>query len=240
MTNAFGIDTSHWDGKVNWQTAKQAGVSFGIFKLTDFYKDQPIGFEDTQAGNSWLGLRDNGLVSGAYCWLQPKQDPVLQARYYLNALAEYPTDMPPILDFEDRNVNTWNDMLWRGQRWLEYVEAETGKVPMVYTSSGYIGNFDKAKRSFLGRYPLWLAQYTWMQLPPSVPSPWTSWVLWQYSDKVDGKYYGAQSAGVDGNYFAGDSYAMRKYFGLDDVVVPDEPSDAEKLARLWEAHEELH
>jgi hypothetical protein len=33
---------------------------------------------------------------------------------------------------------------------------------------------------------------------------------------------------------------MRKYFGLDDVQVPDEPSDAEKLARLWDAHEELH
>lgn len=239
MTNAFGIDTSHWDGKVNWQTAKQAGVSFGIFKLTDFYRDQPIGFTDSQAGNSWQGLKDNAIVSGAYCWLQPKQDPTVQAKYFLEAWKKYPTDMPPILDFEDRNVISWNDMLWRGKTWLEYIEAQTGKVPIIYTSSGYINNFDKVKRSYLAKYPLWLAQYTWMQLPPSVPYPWTKWLMWQYSDQVNGKQYGSESATVDANYFAGSEADMRAYFGVGQVV-PDEPSDAEKLAKLWDAHEELH
>lgn len=58
--------------------------------------------------------------------------------------------------------------------------------------------------------------------------------------KIKKFYYGAQSSAVDGNYFAGTVEDMRKYFGVGDVAEPTEPSDAEKLAKLWEAHTELH
>jgi len=211
----FGIDTSHWDGKMDWTIASARGVKFGIFKLTDFYKYTPSGFVDTQAANSWQGTRENGILNGAWCWLQPKQDPTLQAKFYLDAWNKYPTDMPPILDFEDRNVNTWNDMLWRCMTWLEYVEKATGKVPIIYTSLGYINSFDRLKRSALQKYPLWLAQYPLIYSDtkqPSIPYPWTSWLMWQYSDKVEGKFYGGESATVDANVFPGSEADMREYF----------------------------
>jgi hypothetical protein len=44
---------------------------------------------------------------------------------------------------------------------------------------------------------------------------------------------------VDSNRWNGDLMAVLQYFN-NDVQVPDEPSDAEKLARLWESHKELH
>lgn len=241
MTRAFGIDTSHWDGKVDWAKAKSAGASFGIFKLTDFYKNVQTGFVDSQAANSWKGTKENGIVSGAWCWLQPKHDPKVQANYYLDAWYKYPTNMPPILDFEDRNVVSWNDMLWRACTWLEYVEEQTKKTPIVYTSLGYVNEFDKQKRSILARYPLWLAQYPYVftaNSKPTVPYPWNDWVMWQYSDKAVGAVYGGQSSTMDVNVFNGDENAMKGYFKVGQM--PNQLTDAEKLAILWDAHGELH
>ncbi len=34
-TLVFGIDTSHWTGVVDWQTAKAAGIRFTIIKILD-------------------------------------------------------------------------------------------------------------------------------------------------------------------------------------------------------------
>jgi hypothetical protein len=51
--------------------------------------------------------------------------------------------------------------------------------------------------------PLWLAQYTWLEIPPIVPKPWTKWTIWQYTAKGDGKKYGTSSRDVDLNYYAG-------------------------------------
>lgn len=211
---AFGLDTSHWDGFMDWQKAALKGVSFGIFKMSDFYSNPkyPSGWIDKRAGDSWAGLLDADLISGAFCWLQPKQDPGLQAELYLEGYTKYPTDMPPILDFEDQNVNSWNDMLWRCETWLEIVEHETGEVPILYTSPGYIRNFDRRKSYLLRKYPLWLAAYTWLQLPPKTPYPWDNWLIWQYSDKEEGTQYGAESRTVDTNYFNGTVAEMRRYF----------------------------
>jgi len=39
MAQALGLDTSHWDGIMDWQKASFMGVSFGIFKMSDFYSN---------------------------------------------------------------------------------------------------------------------------------------------------------------------------------------------------------
>ena len=52
-------------------------------------------------------------------------------------------------------------------------------------------------KSWMVDYDLWLADWT---PPANVPLPWTSWGVWQYAVKPDGKEYGAQSASIDHNY----------------------------------------
>jgi hypothetical protein len=178
-------------------------------------------------------MEENGIITGGYCWLQPKQDPKLQAEFYLNEFySKADVNFPPVLDFEDNNVNTWNDMLWRAQVWLEIVEEETGQLPIVYTSPGYMMNFDRTKSGFLSRYPLWVAHYI-QRSYPTVPYQWDDWMIWQYSDRGHypyyiyqdpnggyGKDYGAGSYGLDMNWYKGTLEDLKDYVGIEEEPAP--------------------
>jgi len=235
----IGIDVSHWQGYIDWKKVASKGIRFSITKASDFYRDPayPTGWVDIRAVENHKGAEDNNLFTGGYCWLQPRQDPKLQAQFYLdNFYTKYPTSFPPVLDFEDNNVISWSDMLWRAQVWLETVEKQTGRIPIVYTSPGYMSKFDKRKTGFLSRYHLWLAHY--IQRPyPTVPFPWTDWRIWQYSDRghypyyiwndqlpARGKEYGITSYLLDMNWYQGTEKELSEWLGEEYVEpAPVEP-----------------
>jgi hypothetical protein len=85
-------------------------------------------------------------------------------------------------------------------------------------------------------YPLFTPEKT---PPPLLPNGVTDWLIHQTAEKYNGSSVGVASYYVDSNRWNGDLMSVLQYFN-NDVQVPDEPSDAEKLARLWDAHEELH
>lgn len=231
----LGIDVSHWQGTMNWSMAKSKNVMWAIAKATDFIAGTTRGFVDSKVIENYKGMKYNGIITGGYCWLQPKVDPTLQARFYLdNFYNKYPTDLPPVLDFEDSAVNSWSDMLWRAQVWLDYVENATGRIPILYTSPGYMGHFDSKKTGFLSRNPLWLAHYI-QRTYPSVPYPWSTYFAWQYTDKGEfpyyvhkgtvfyGKEYGAGSSRLDMNWYNGTLAQLQTFCGQE-VTVPTPPT----------------
>lgn len=220
----LGVDVSHWQGTVDWQLMRSRNVRFAFYKLSDFVRGRPEGFIDRQAETNWRATKEAGIINGCYHWLQPAVAPQLQAGYFLDAYARYPTDLPPVLDFEDRQVSTWSDMLWRAQVWLEIVERETGRIPIVYTSPGYMAFFNRRQTGFLSRYPLWVAHYI-QRRKPNIPYPWGDWAFWQYSDKADfpfrvhgggggdGRNWGVQSRGLSHNWYQGDVESLVRNFG---------------------------
>lgn len=202
----LGCDTSHWSGEIDFAIMAARGIRFDIAKMTDFRKLSSIGFVDSNWDKTYLGCRDNDILTGGYHWLQPGADPTVQARFYLDQYFKTPTDFPPVLDFEDASFTSASDYAWRAQKWLQVVENETGRVPIVYTGKWFMAKFPKDKVSFLVKYPLWIAQYTVLQLPPSVPYPWDKWSIWQYSATGDGLYYGTSSKAIDLNYCDADYF----------------------------------
>lgn len=231
----LGVDVSHWQGDVWWAKMAEKGVRFAICKMTDFYKAAPTGFVDDKYIRNWHGTRDQGIKNGGYCWLQPKVDPYIQADFYLDTYIKYQTDLPPILDFEDRDWISPNDMLWRAQVWLNKVEGETGRKPMVYTSAGYMSSFAKDKASFLGNYPLWVANYIQRNYP-TMPAIWSDWKIWQYSDKGDypwyvwqgpakGREWGVESDGLDMNWYQGNYVSLLQFCQHEEEPIeePGEP-----------------
>ena len=70
-----GIDVSHYQGFVNWKQVKAAGYAFGIAKATGGTR-----FVDSQFHNNWQGMREAGLVRGAYHFFHADENPIDQAR----------------------------------------------------------------------------------------------------------------------------------------------------------------
>ncbi len=79
MAAPYGIDVSHWEGVIDWQTASQH-IDFAILKAYEI----GIG-QDVQYLNNRQGTTDNFVPWGSYCFFRPSSDPLTQAQEYVAA-----------------------------------------------------------------------------------------------------------------------------------------------------------
>ena len=80
---------------------------------------------------------------------------------------------------------------------------------MIYTSASFWNSALGGTREFL-KYPLWVAHYT-QKSTPDIPSGFTDYKLWQYSEK--GTNPGIKGY-VDTNRFNGTSEDLQSLAGL--------------------------
>jgi len=207
MADGFvsGIDVSSNQGPVNWNAVSQSGVVFAFSRAT-------IGGHqtDSQFAANWSGMRNAGIIRGAYHYfwpLTPWQDQVNNFTTAVPSLQ--PADLSPALDLEeaflktDPNHDVWNDIpfdqrLPMIQSWLDKVEQALGMKPIIYTRQNFIANLLGNGVPQIANSLLWIAHYGVSQ--PSVPDVWNSWAFWQYTDS--GKLEGIDGK-VDLDYFNG-------------------------------------
>lgn len=166
-----GIDVSHFQGVVDWQQVAQAGMSFAFAKATE-----GITYTDPQFAVNWAGIQAAGLLRGAYHFFEANDDATAQAQHFLSMVQLAAGDLPPVLDVET-TAGVSNSQIWSGvSTWLQLVEQETGRQPILYTAPGFWSSHQPDLA--LTRYPLWLADYA---AQPTLPTGWTSWLFWQHS-----------------------------------------------------------
>jgi lysozyme len=203
-----GIDTSSWQGAIDWRAVAQAGRAFAIARVSD-----GLDYPDAQFAHDWPAIAAAGLVRGAYQFFRPSQDPIAQAELFLAALARSgglgAADLPPIIDLETSDGETNEVVVARAHAWLDAIELRTGKRPMVYTAafmSSILG-------SSFAAYPLWVANYG--VDCPRLPSGWSAWRLWQNGDA--GRVAGV-SGGVDVDLFDGTLDELRAFTAAGNVA----------------------
>lgn len=171
MSTVQGIDVSHFQGTVDWRQVAQAGMSFAFAKATE-----GITYLDPQFTNNWSGIQAAGLLRGAYHFFEANDDATAQAKQFLSKVQLGAGDLPPVLDVET-TAGVGNSQIWTGvATWLQVVEQETGRQPILYTAPGFWNGHQPDLT--LTRYPLWLADYA---TQPTLPDGWTSWLFWQHS-----------------------------------------------------------
>jgi hypothetical protein len=127
-------------------------------------------------------------VTGAYHFFRPKVAVATQVRLFLSKVqALEPGELPPVLDLEvpeDWVGIAKADRIAVVLEWLGEVEAALGAEPFVYASPSFVTSVLGGSAA-LGKYLLWLANYN---LQPKIPSPWSDWTFWQYTEtgSVDG------------------------------------------------------
>lgn len=236
-----GIDVSHWQNdkstpqKMDFKKAKEAGAQFVFIKVSE------RGGIDQDFIYNWQAAKDAGLPRGGYHFLRWDLSGLMQARIFCNILKDDPGELPPVADYEAPPLGSLYPSNALLMQFLEEVETSLSRRPIIYTSPGYwsthgrnktTGRFD-AKWAY---FPLWIAHYFKVMLPttrPIVPEPWksnTDWTFWQYSATGDGKKFGAESKGIDMNYFNGDmldwtDYLQRLNPGIDPPSAPGSGSE---------------
>jgi lysozyme len=171
-TRLSGIDVSKWQGEVNWQAVKQAGVAFAFVRAS--YGSSEV---DSRFAANWQGMKNVGLPRGAYHFFVTADDATAQANLFLRGVGSLEDgDLPPVLDVEAQS-GTGAHLVGSVQTWLDLVERELGRRPIIYTGPSF---WNQNLTGGFGSYPLWVAEYG-----VSSPKPvngWDGWTFWQYSE----------------------------------------------------------
>lgn len=227
MATVPGIDVSYWDAGIDWPKVRATGQRFMFTKATegDFYADQ------TFAAN-WSGAKAAGLLRGAYHFFRANVDPKKQATKFIEYVKSVNDngELPPVLDLESNDGQTKDKVISRAKTWLDLVETEFGKKPIIYSAQYFLQDyFSEAgggPPSWTKDYPLWIAQYPTAYVEgsqPYLPRGWYKWTIWQYSEK--GVVNGI-NAKVDLNLFNGTLEELYRFAGA--TIITETPKTPKK------------
>lgn len=181
-TGLRGIDVSHHQGAIDWTQVHPAGVRFAFMKATEGET-----YVDSEFSTNWANSKAGGLLRGAYHFFRAGSSAETQADHFLSTVDLSPGDLPPVLDVELSDGVESTPVIAGVQAWLASVQDAVGVKPILYTSPGFWNGLGTDR---FGNYPLWVAHYGVEE--PRLPSGWTAWTFWQYSDS-------GTTDGVDGN-----------------------------------------
>ncbi|MEZ4458224.1 MAG: GH25 family lysozyme [bacterium] len=207
-TGVQGADVSKYQANFNWEAQKNAGMTFGIARISD-----GVNTPDEYFDRNWAELKRLGMIRGAYQYFRPAQNVAQQANMVVNKLGRLgPGDLPAVIDVESNGGLSKAQVAAAVKQWLQIVEDGTGKRPIIYTGPYFWQ--DNVGDASLGNYPLWIAHYG--TTCPLIPDGWDKWTFWQYCD--GNTQYCANGQGFDRNVYngpAGDLAALAGGGGAD-------------------------
>lgn len=182
-----GIDVSKWNGSIDWDRVKNAGVEFAIIRAG--YRGSTTGglVEDSCFAANMRGAAASGMPVGVYFFTQAvnEVEAVEEASAVLQLIKEYDLKYPVFIDTEGAGGNGRADNLDVETRTLVCEAfcrtiANAGYTAGVYASRNWYNN--NLHTSKLENYCIWLAEYR------SAPLYQGYYHMWQYTSKgaVDG------------------------------------------------------
>ncbi len=173
-----GADVSSYQATVNWSQYAASGLTFAIAKATEGLTG--VTAHDLEFPSNWAGMKQAGVVRGAYHFYHPQDDGAAQADSFLAEVASaggfQPGDLPPFLDFEVTDNQPTATIVQRAQDFIDEIQAKTGLTTIIYTYPSYWSGLGNPSQ--FGKYPLWMASYATC---PDIPAPWNGWLFWQNS-----------------------------------------------------------
>lgn len=169
-----GIDVSHFSLDVDWHEVKRQGYHFAFAKATEGV-DSP----DPMFDEHWRGMKQAGLIRGAYHFYVTEDEPKAQAQFFIETVTLEPGDFVPVVDIELIGKGTTPGLIKRLKTFLSIIETHYGRTPIIYTGLHF---WDKHMNSHFGHYPLWVAEYGVSD--PVLPKGWKNWHFWQWKENA--------------------------------------------------------
>jgi lysozyme len=191
-----GLDLSKYQGAIDWSQLRSDFVFIrAAYGCTGPNRTDPM------FTANWSGALGAGIIRGAYHFLRATQPGKDQALHFLEIMSNsggvLEGDLSPAVDIETSEGASPGTVLNCLEQWIETVETETKRRPIVYTGPSFWTS-NKLGSDFKS-YPLWVAHYGVVK--PRVPAGWDGWTFWQYTDRETVR--GIADALVDANWFHG-------------------------------------
>ncbi|MGH3309349.1 MAG: lysozyme [Streptomyces sp.] len=199
-----GVDVSSHNGSVPWSTLWRGGVRFAYVKATE-----GTSYRNPYFAQQYNGSYRTGMIRGAYHFALPASSSgAAQAKYFLAHGGDWSKDgktLPGALDLE---YNPYGSACYGKSaasmvNWIadfsRTYHANTGRHPVIYTSTTWWKRCTGNSGRFSSTNPLWIPRYGSSVGP--LPAGWHFQTFWQYTSK--GKTVG------DRNRFNG-AYARLK------------------------------
>lgn len=157
----IGIDVSHWQGDIDFQQVKDAGVEFAFIRVGS---QRGIGgdyFVDQKFEQNIKGFKKVGIPVGVYfySYANSKLAAKVEAEWVVEQLKDYKLDLPVVFDWEnwsfyqEFNLSFYN-LTEMAKSYLKVVE-KAGYKGMLYSSKNHLETV-----WYQTDYPVWLAHYT--------------------------------------------------------------------------------
>lgn len=184
-----GIDVSHWQGEIDFEKVRAAGIEYAFIKSTEGGT-----WQDKRFLTNFHAAKSSGVKAGAYHYFRgASSTPAQQRDNIVTMLTEAQYDFFTdyfAIDVEshgNENVSPdrMADKLHELLNLLLQEDILAEKPPLIYTSPEYWNNAVAGMRHHFSDYPLWIAH--WYAEQPGLPLTWRqagkSWTVWQYSSK---------------------------------------------------------
>ena len=177
MPDIIGVDISKYQGKVDFNKLKDAGVHYVFIRATE-----GITYQDADYVQNHNDAKAAGLRVGVYHFYETDDNPQAQFENFKNRVNLTSGDLAPVIDIEKLHQKDDKNLVENLKQFLSDLESHFGIKPIVYSGK----NFANKYLTGFGDYPLWLAEYQMDQ--PVVPSGWQDWTFWQWSQSgtIDG------------------------------------------------------
>jgi lysozyme len=239
-----GVDVYEGYGAIDWNLVKASGVRFAWIKCYEGNEGKDPAYE-----RNMQRAREVGIHAAPYFFAfplpygegKPKlRAPHEQAELFFKAYGSKLVDageLSPAIDLEwpePENWAKWECTAEQISEWCrECCEAMTilfARLPIIYTYPWWWKAVSVANVSWAGRYPLWMANYTYpgegvppLTAGPIVPPPWQNWHAWQHSAKGSSvRVPGIPACPVDRDVIRSE-VALRELLGMSENDIDTEP-----------------
>ncbi|MET8694913.1 lysozyme [Streptomyces bauhiniae] len=188
-TQPKGHDVSSHQRSVDWYAARAKGARFAYVKATE-----STTYRNPYFTGQYDGARRAGLIRGAYHFALPNRSSgAAQAAYFVRHGGDWRADgvtLPPALDIEynpyDKHHKCYGLSRTRMVRWIrsfsDEVRRETGRRPVIYTTTNWWTACTGDSRAFAADHALWIASHG-SSGPGRLPGGWRYWTFWQHGTK---------------------------------------------------------
>lgn len=191
-----GVDVSHYQGTIDWETLSQQNLDFAVIKATEGSTHIDDRFEE-----NWQAAEQTHLYLGAYHFFSFDSEGDRQAASYIDTVGNLDGKLAPVVDVEyygnkKSNPPARADVVKNLGALLEALEQHYQIKPIIYTTFTVYNEYIKGE---FEEYPLWVRS---IYCPPEVLFG-NKWSFWQYMDTAMLDGYAGDEKYIDVNVFRG-------------------------------------